>query len=134
MDIQQVCELWADIKNFEGIYQVSLTGKVNSLPKIQKRGKAITFLPSKILTQTLSNSGYYNVTLWKNGEKRTMGIHRIIAETFLLNPYNLSQVNHKNGIKTDNRIENLEWVSQSENTLHAIKTGLYKTKCRAKTA
>ena len=119
-------ELWADIKGCEGYYQITQSGKIRSLPRIRRMSNRNTFYPMKILKQSISSNGYFIVSIWMNGVKKTFPVHRLIAETFIGNPDNKSQVNHKNGIKADNRIENLEWVSQSENAIHAIKSGLRK--------
>ena len=68
-----------------------------------------------------NKDGYLRVCLWKNGFGHTKTIHRIVAEAFISNPQNKLQVNHKNGIKTDNRVKNIEWCSQSENQLHKYR-------------
>ena len=93
-------EEWRDIKGYEGLYQVSTMGRV----------KSIRYNNKKILKQK-KNQGYLQIMLCRHGEHKTLFVHRIVAETFLENPDNLPQVNHKNEIKSDNRVENLEWVS-----------------------
>lgn len=80
----------------------------------------------KILSPELLKSGYHRVKLFKNGKSKKILIHRLVAEHFLDNPENKPFVNHKNGIKTDNRLINLEFVSAKENTSHAFNIGLMK--------
>ena len=82
------------------------------------------FSGNKKLAQSVRN-GYRCVTIICDKVAKTENVHRIIAKTFLPNPDNKPQVNHINGIKYDNRVENLEWVTGKENTIHAINTGLY---------
>lgn len=111
-------EIWKDIKGYEGKYQVSNTGKVKSLNYHREKRE-------KLLKQILSK--YFRVPLHKNSKKEFLSIHRLIALAFIPNPENKPCINHLNGIKTDNRIENLEWCTYSENCNHAIKNELYNT-------
>jgi len=112
-----IMEEWKQIDGFESYY-VSNTGKVyNSLTK--------RFIGNK----KSSKYEYKKVKLSKNGTKKLIDVHRLVAETFIPNPEKLKTVNHINGIKTDNRVENLEWCSYSENTRHAIRIGIANIKC-----
>lgn len=80
----------------------------------------------KFLTPKKNWDGYERLQIWQNNKCTIIGWHRIIAETFIDNPDNKPFVNHKNGIKNDNRVENLEWCTQQENIIHAWETGLSK--------
>lgn len=71
-----------------------------------------------------THNGYHRITLFVRGQHRKFFMHRLVAQAFMSRPSSQHEVNHKNGVKTDNRIENLEWVSKSENSLHAIRSGL----------
>lgn len=110
-----------DVKNYEGLYFVNDLGDIFSYPK--KTRKEI-----RKLKVQLTNSGYYIVDLCKNGKVKKHLIHRLIASSFLENNDNKKQVNHINGIKTDNSLSNLEWCTASENQKHSIKTGLRSAK------
>jgi hypothetical protein len=109
-------EIFKDITGYEGIYQISNLGNVKRLYKKNPNGI--------ILKQLDNGAGYCYVGLSKNNKLKNHYIHRLVAQYFIDNPNNLQQVNHINGIKKDNRIENLEWCTQSYNNTHAIKTGL----------
>lgn len=117
-------EKWLEIEGFEGYYEVSSLGNIRSIDRLVKKRGHLVPQYSKYITKTLNYNGYYKVTLCKEGKKFTKRLHRLVALAFIKNPKEKPQVNHKNGIKTDNRVVNLEWVTASENLYHAVKHGL----------
>jgi hypothetical protein len=115
-------EIWRNVKEHMGTYQVSNFGRVRSLDKILKNKNGYRKRKGKLLKPVLYH-GYEKVCLIR---KLTF-VHRIVANSFLIKPMGENiVVNHKNGIKTDNRIENLEWCTQSENVKHSYRNGLQK--------
>jgi hypothetical protein len=122
-------EVWKDIIGLEGQYQISNTGKMKLLARYvnAKKGSKRP-IPEVILKPFLDASGYFHYTLKKKDKSYHYKTHRAIAEYFIPNPENKLFVNHINGIKTDNRIENLEWCTPRENNVHAFKMGLAKGK------
>lgn len=111
---------WKEIKGFEN-YLINTKGEIKSLPK--KTRKSI-----KILKHTILKNGYTSVDLVKDGKVYKKLTHRLVAESFLENTKNKPQVNHINGIKSDNILSNLEWATRSENQLHSIRIGLRHTR------
>jgi hypothetical protein len=110
-------ETWKDIIGYETFYQVSNFGNVKSL------GNEFT-RKERLLKPSLQSKGYLTVVLQKNATRKMVLIHRLVAEHFIDNSESKPQVNHINGDKTHNIVENLEWVSHRENLDHAIKNNL----------
>lgn len=124
-------EMWKDIKGYEGLYQVSNTGKIRSLGRtveiIDKNGRKVTRVyPSKILRYARDKRGYCRTSLTLNGKSTTLIVHRIVAQTFIPNLDNKPQVNHIDGNKENNNVKNLEWCTAKENTKKAFEIGLKK--------
>lgn len=116
-------EIWKDIKGYEGLYQVSNLGRVKSLDIVDRLGRKHK---SNIKYQNDNGNGYLIVNLKHNGKQKNHLVHRLVAEAFIENPENKKEVNHIDGDKLNNRVDNLEWVSRSENLKHAFKLGLNK--------
>lgn len=101
-------ELWKDIEGYEGLYQVSDRGRVRSMSKLGSR--------VEIVLRPFNQDGYLRYTLRKNGQKRNLLAHQLVAKAFIPNPRNLRYVDHIDTDKTNNTVENLHWVTKKENS------------------
>ena len=117
-------EEWKNIKGYEGLYQVSNLGNVKSVDRIIKRSTSEMKLKSKNMSQYIGNSGYPMISLCTNGQCKRHLVHRIVATAFLPNPLNKAYVNHIDGNKQNSNLENLEWSTPTENSIHAHNHGL----------
>jgi hypothetical protein len=119
-----MAEIWKDIAGYEGKYQVSSLGNVKSLSRVlyNKDGIRHKRIVSDFNLKFLKEGkGYYQVSLYNNGKPIRHKVHRLVANAFILNKdLNKNLINHINGIKTDNRVENLEWVTYRENSTHYL--------------
>ena len=106
-------EVWKPVIGYEGLYEVSDQGNVYSL------------VSNKTVNSGLTTKKYKRVCLTLNGKKKFHHVHRLVAEAFISNPFNLPQVNHKDGDKQNNAAENLEWCSASDNMKHSYDSGLH---------
>lgn len=114
------------IKGYEGLYEISDTGIVRSLDRklLGKDGHTYPY-KGRILRTNLNKQVIYpQVRLWKDNKGTWFYIHRLVAQAFIPNPNNLPEVNHIDGNRTNNHVSNLEWVTSSENSFHAVQTGL----------
>lgn len=121
-------EEWKPVPNFEGLYEVSNLGRVRSVERkvrSNQRNNHFFAVKQRFLLPDIS-AAYYRVTLSKDGKTKRFSVHRLVCEAFLENPENKPFVNHKDGDKLNNTLSNLEWVTQSENCIHALETGLAK--------
>lgn len=120
-------EVWKDIAGYEGLYQISNTGRVKSLERTRNMNLPSCKKPAPVHERILTfgkSLGYRSVILAKDGINRHFRVHKLVALAFIPNPENKPQINHKDGDKHNNFVENLEWATPKENQQHAIATGL----------
>lgn len=118
-------ERWVSVAGYEGLYEVSSLGNVRSVDRIDCRGHR---RKGRALRPGSTVDGYRTVVLCRNSHMNPQRVHRLCAIAFMGKPPEGIEVNHINGVKTDNRIENLEFVTKSENLQHAIRTGLKRVR------
>lgn len=118
-------EIWKDIKGSEGYYLVSNNGNVKTAARLVAHYRGgLSKLPEKIKSQAIHPQGYMRVGFCKNGKMSSHSVHRLVAIAFISNKENKQEVNHINGNKSDNRVENLEWCTPKENMDHAYAQNL----------
>jgi hypothetical protein len=121
-ELRFICEEWRSIPEFEG-YQVSSLGKIRGIDRLKQGRSGLRLTRGQELKQISNKKGYPEVRFRKNGT-HTRLVHKLVASAFLVKSEGCTQINHINGVKTDNSVINLEWVTNSENQLHAYKLGL----------
>ena len=124
-------EIWKPISEYNGYYEVSNLGRVRSItrkiertdPKDSSKKRLFTY-KGKLVPFWITKKGYCRLTISINGIAKKYLVHRLVANAFIPNNDNKAQVNHINCVKADNRVENLEWVTNYENYLHSVENGL----------
>ena len=119
--MQEIKEEWRDVPNYEGLYQVSNLGRVRSMShevRTAKHGTGLRMTDGIILSPFKSSHGYLFVGLNKNNQNKKFSIHRLVAMAFIPNPNNYPCVNHKDEVKDNNVVSNLEWCDKSYNALY----------------
>ena len=118
-------EIWKDILSYESCYQISTLGNVRSLTRtVNSKLNSSAVKQGKQLKLMLDKYGYNVVNLYKDGKYKSTKVHRLVAIAFIYNPQCKPEVNHKDGVKTNNNVSNLEWCTTSENQTHAVKNNL----------
>ena len=113
-------EIWRDVYGYEGFYQVSNCGNVRSVSRtVQRLNNSDLTLRGRVCSQTLSDKGYLTVGLCRDNRIKRVYVHKLVAIAFVDNPNNLTEINHIDENPLNNRVDNLEWCTQSENEQHS---------------
>lgn len=115
-------EIWKDIEEYKGIYEVSNLGNVRRIEYFDKKHYKWR---KRTIKGRLNSKGYLQVSLSKNGKVKNEYIHRLVAHAFIQNPNKLPQINHIDGNKQNNNADNLEWYTCKDNIKHAVDNGLF---------
>lgn len=117
---------WRDVLGYEGYYMVNSDGEVKSLDRYVKQWRGgLKPVKGRVL-KPFNNKGYHQVEVCIFGKRKKKSVHRLVCESFLPNPEAKPQINHIDGVKTNNKLENLEWCTSKENMNHARDNGLWK--------
>lgn len=119
-------EEWRDIPEFNGVYMISNRGRLLSKQRVINHRNSQRLLKEKVLKTIINKKGYVEYQITHNSKHYNRLAHRLVAEAFIPRVEGKPMINHINGVKTDNRVENLEWCTNQENILHAYRTGLIK--------
>lgn len=125
VDLKEL-EKYCPITNYEDLYLINGYGNIKSKDRKVKNNRGFRIIKGKMLKPKLDNHGYLKIGLTKNKQQKSYFIHRLVAMTFIPNPSEYPIVNHINGNKLDNSIDNLEWCDAKHNIEHAYATGLKK--------
>ena len=119
--MEQDNEQWKSIDGYVGIYEVSNLGRVRGVDRVYMRKNGSPYRKKGVVIKpSVSNSGYLFVALRNNNTRRNFYVHRLVASAFISNPNNEKEIDHINGVKTDNRAENLRWCSRSGNLTNPL--------------
>lgn len=121
-------EIWKDIRNYEGLYQVSNLGRVKTLDRYIKDNRCVRFIKGRLIKPSIGKGGYKYVKLHTNGSYKTYAVHRLVAFAFIPNPNNLPQVNHKDENPSNNNVDNLEWCTAEYNVNYGTRTKRHQEK------
>lgn len=125
-------EIWKDIEGYEEYYQVSNLGNIRSKDRMKWNGKSYYKQKGIIKKKTIGTHGYYVVNLSVGGKREVHLVHRLIAVAFIPNWKNLPVINHKDGNKLNNSLDNIEWTTYKENNVHALENNLNNTRKKIK--
>lgn len=120
-------EIWQPLKGYELLFEISTEGRIRSVAKKTQNRWGWYIKPGKPLRPSVDDKGYLKIRLWRSADDfYSYRVHRLVAEQFIPNPNQYDQVNHIDGNKANNAVNNLEWCNNSLNQLHANATGLRK--------